>query len=88
MAALINTSDLPGAGDNSDAPLKIALQLTFEIIGAVAVLIITIGAFRLIVSRGNPEGLNRARNTIIYAAIGLVVSIAAYSIVTFVVGKL
>ena len=85
----VNSDDVrvPKTGLTPDK-VQTILKLTFGLIGAVAVLIITVGAFRLILARGNPEGLNRARNTIIYAAIGLVVTLAAYSIVTFVVGNI
>ena len=65
------------------------LQLAFGIIGVIAVVVIIIGAIELMTSLGgNPEAAKKARNTIIYAAIGLIVAISAEFIVTFVLNKL
>lgn len=61
------------------------LQVFLGIAAAVAILIIAISALRLIISRGNPDTLNRSRETIIYAVVGLVICAAAFAIVTFVV---
>jgi len=56
--------------------------------GAVAVFIITLAGFKYVTSGGNPENVAKAKGTIIYAAVGLVVSLIAFSIVTFVVKNL
>ncbi len=72
-----------GAAD--DSVLKEGLQILFGIAGSVAVLIIAISAFRIVISRGNAQDISKARDAIIYASIGLVVCLAAFMIVTFVV---
>lgn len=87
LLAKLDLSPLPDVKGDTNAPIAAALKIFFGITGATAVLVITIAALRLVLARGNPEGLNRARNTIIYAAIGLLVALAAYSLVTFVVGR-
>lgn len=51
--------------------------------GAVAVVMIIVGGFRYITSDGNAESAKGARNTIIYAVIGLVVISLAQIIVHF-----
>lgn len=66
-------------------PIQTALQIFFGIIGAVALLMIVIGGFRFVISRGDPQAVAKARNTILYAAVGLIIAIAAFSIVTFVI---
>ncbi len=63
------------------------LQLVFGTLAAIAILIITISGLYFVLSRGNPEKSNRARNAIIYASIGLLVSVLASAIVRFVVGR-
>lgn len=65
-----------------------ALRLVFGVAGAIAVLIITIAAFQYVLSQGDPQATAKAKNTIIYALIGLVICLTAFSIVTFVVGRL
>ncbi len=64
--------------------LNTILSIVFSITGAVALLIIVIAGMRYILARGDPNSVAQARNTILYAVIGLVISLAAFSIVTFV----
>lgn len=61
------------------------LGIVFAITACVAVLIIVIAGFRYIAARGDPNAVAQARNAILYAVIGLIISMAAFSIVTFVV---
>lgn len=69
----------------SDESIQNGLSMVFAIAAAVAVLIIAISAFRIVISRGQSESVSKARNAIIYAAIGLVISMIAFMIVAFVV---
>lgn len=62
-----------------------AIRLAFGVAGGVALLIVSIAGFKYVLSQGNPQETAKAKNTIVYALIGLVVCITAYSIVTFVV---
>lgn len=60
----------------------------FVVAGGVAVIIIILAGIRFITSQGDSQATAKARNTIIYAAIGLAVSVTAFSFVTFVAGRL
>lgn len=80
----VNTSPLPNTSASSGEITK-ALDIVFTLTGSLALLIITIAGFRYIISRGDPSATAQAKDAILYAVIGLIVSIAAYSIVTFVV---
>ena len=55
------------------------------IIGAVAVIMIVVGGVRYTVSNGDSNAVQGAKNTIMYAIVGLVVAIVAYALVNFVV---
>jgi putative exporter of polyketide antibiotics len=55
--------------------------------GAVAVIMIIVGGFRYITSAGSPEGTKSARNSIVYAIIGLVIIALAQIIVHFVLNN-
>ena len=57
--------------------------LTF-VIGAIAVLMIIVGALRYTISGGDSAGINSAKNTILYAVVGLVLAVMANAIVNFV----
>ncbi len=63
--------------------LKSVLNILSYAIGIIAVIVIIIAGLRLILSGGDPQTLNSARNAIIYAAIGIVVAALAQSIVVF-----
>lgn len=65
-----------------------ALQIVFGFAGGVALIMVAIGAFQFVISTGNPQATAKAKNTIIYALIGLAVSLSAFMIVTFVIGRI
>jgi hypothetical protein len=54
------------------------------ITGAISVLMIIIGGFRYTASGGDQGSITSAKNTILYAVIGLIVSVMAYAIVNFI----
>jgi hypothetical protein len=54
------------------------------IIGAVSVIMIIIGGIKYTISNGDSSQITSAKNTILYAVIGLVVALLAYAIVNFV----
>lgn len=59
------------------------INVIVGVIGVVAVIVIVIGAILMVVSQGEPGKVARARLTIMYAVIGLVIAILAYAIVNF-----
>ena len=80
-------TNLPTAAASSDN-LQNLLQIAFGILAAVAVLMIVIAGLSFVSAEGDPQKVAKARNTIIYALIGLVVAVIAEAIVTFVLGGL
>ncbi len=62
----------------------IANTLIF-LVGAVAVIMIIIGGLRYVTSNGDSKQTEGAKNTILYAVIGIIVAIASYAIVNYVV---
>ena len=77
---------LPKVGAGHDQVQQI-LSFTFATIAALAVLMIVIAGFRYVITQGTPQETAKARNTILYAVIGLIVSLAAEAIVVSVLGK-
>ena len=57
------------------------------LIGAISVIMLIIGGIRYTISNGDQGAVTSAKNTIMYAIIGLVVAIMAYAIVGFVTGQ-
>lgn len=64
------------------AQLQQILTIVFGISAALAVLMIVISGLRFILAQGNPQEVSKARNTILYAVIGLLVSLSAEAIVS------
>lgn len=56
------------------------------IIGALSVIMLIIGGLRYVVSGGNSSAVTAAKNTILYAIVGIVVALLAYAIINFVLG--
>jgi len=85
----IDTSTLPNSGskDPTQSAITIVLSIVFAITASIAMLMIVIAGFRYVTAHGDPKGVAQARDTILYSVVGLLVSMAAYSIVTFVIGK-
>ena len=54
------------------------------IVGAVAVVMLIFGGIRYIVSGGDQANVTAAKNTILYAIIGIIVALLAYAAVSFV----
>ena len=75
-------TNLPSVGAGTPE-LHLILGIFFGILAAVAVLFIIIGGFRYVISSGDPQDMSKAKNTILYALIGLVVAITAEGIVSF-----
>ncbi len=84
-ASYCQSTGLPTVNASS-SELHIILQVFFMVLGAVAVLFVVIGGLKYTISGGNPEEMGKAKNTIIYAVIGLVIAISAEAIVTFLLG--
>lgn len=71
---------------NSDlnSTITTIINILSAAVGIVAVIMIIIAGLRFVTSSGNPESAKAARNTITYAAIGLIVVAFAQIIVHFV----
>ncbi len=63
-------------------------QLIVYFTGAVSILMVTIGGFKYAISAGDSNGIQSAKNTILYSLVGLVVAISAQVIVSFVLSRL
>ena len=57
------------------------------VIGVVSVIMIIVGALRIVLSAGNENAVKDGKNTILFAVIGLVIAILAFAIVNYVIGK-
>lgn len=72
-------------GTNSFSGLaKKVVDIFSIVVGAVSVIMIIVGGFRYIVSNGDSTAVTGAKNSILYAVVGLVIVLFAQVIVRFV----
>lgn len=71
-----------------DATWGNIIGAVFIFTGAWATLFLVIGGVRYAASAGDQGLISKAKDTILYAIIGLVVSVLAFTIVQFVLGRI
>jgi uncharacterized membrane protein len=67
--------------------VKIVINIISVVVGIVAVIMIIYAGFRYVTSGGRDDAVKGAKNTILYAIIGLVIVALAQIIVHFVLAK-
>jgi len=91
MSASIVSGTISGiitrARDDKDFFLSVFNDVFFWA-GIITCIMIVWGGIQYITSTGNPQGVVKAKNTILYSAIGLIIVIFAATIVNTVVGSL
>lgn len=65
-----------------------AVSLVAIVTGVVAVVMIIIGGFKFVTASGDPANVKSAKNTILFAIVGLVVAAIGGAIIRFVIGRL
>ena len=85
LLAELDLSPLPRVGTNgSNSVIHDILTLFWMILGGISLVVITLSGLRFVLSRGDPQAVSKAKNSIIYAAVGLAIAISAATIVSFV----
>lgn len=88
FAALLDDSQVSIPKTSLDSSItEEVLRVVFGIAGGIAMIMIVIGGFKYITSLGNAQNVAKAKDTILYAVIGLIVCILAYAIVGFVINN-
>lgn len=77
--------DEPGQKVNN--LIAVIINVFSVVVGVVAVIMIIVGGFRYITSGGDSGNVTGAKNTILYAVIGLIIVALAQFVVKFVISK-
>ena len=77
-----NGTDLKS--DDLEGSVATVINIILYAIGIVAVIMIIFGGFQYITSSGDAAKVTKAKNTILYGIVGLVIAVLAYAIVNFV----
>jgi hypothetical protein len=68
--------------------IKTIINVMLFIVGIASTIILIYGGIRYTISRGEGDDVKSAKNTIMYAIIGLIVAILGYAIVNWVIASL
>lgn len=87
--SLTECNGLKGSSNQNDlmAQANAIINVVIGVIGFVAVAFIIFGGVQYTTSAGDPGKVKKAKDTILYGIIGLVVSMLAYAIVNFVLAN-
>lgn len=77
----------PNAGSSVSNLLTNVIKLLSIFIGFIAVIMVVVGGLKYITANGDSGALASARNTVIYALVGLVIVAIAQVLVHFVIRK-
>lgn len=86
----INNSNCASGGSGTQSINKVIhtiINLLSVVVGLVAVVMIIVGGLRYITSGGSDTSVTGAKNTILYAIIGLIIVALAQILVRFVLSK-
>lgn len=70
--------------NNLMATLRTVINVVVGVVGFVAVVMIIMGGISFATSQGDSSKVAKARNTILYGVVGLIVALLAFAIVNFV----
>jgi len=87
VANVINSSQVNIPQPKADADtIKHGLTVLYQIVGALAFLLILIAALRYVINGGDPNKVTEAKRMIAYTLVGVAVIVLAATIVGYVLG--
>jgi hypothetical protein len=75
--------DCAGDGAQLTKVIKLVIQIISAIVGVAAVIMVIIGGMKYVTSGGDASKIASAKNTIVYAIVGLIIVALAQAIVRF-----
>lgn len=84
----VGGTDPGNAGSDLTKTIKNVINILLFLISMVAVIFIVIAGLRFVTSNGDTNTVSQAKNTIIYAVLGIVVAVMAYAIVNFILDNI
>ena len=67
--------------------IRTVINVLSFLVGGISVIMIIVGGFRYLISGGDSNAIASAKNTIIYAIVGLMIALLAQALVRFVFTK-
>ena len=82
------TKSMTGGTVSLESSISNILNAVYLILGIVGVVMIIIGGVNYTLSQGDPGKVQKAKNTVLYGIIGLVVALLAFAITQFVINAI
>ncbi len=81
---------IQGTGAKTDllGTVQTIINVVIGLVGVIAVVVMIIGGINFITSQGDTNKVTKARNTILYGVVGLIVALLAFAIVNFVMDEM
>jgi hypothetical protein len=87
VAAAGGSCSESGGGTTVNRIIGLVVNILSTIVGIVAVIMIIIGGFKYVTSGGDSSSISSAKQTILYAIVGLIIVAMAQMITGFVLGR-
>lgn len=87
----INCKDIgacPNKTENLGQAFANVTAAIMGVIGGLAVIFLIVSGIQMVASHGNAQKYERARLSLMYSVVGIIVAIAAYTVVAFIAGRL
>lgn len=91
IARLIGTTDVDAVGNGDDDLVGLVTGIingVIAVLGTVCVIFMVIGGVNFMTSSGDTQKVQKAKNTLLYAGIGLIICVLAFAITNFVIVNL
>ena len=73
--------------DSQNGLFQRITNILLFLVGAISVIMLIIGGIRYVISAGDQNAVTGAKNTIMYAIIGVIVALVAYGAIDFILGQ-
>ena len=88
LAVGSKVTPIEGAGNNLESNVTTILTNIIAVLGIACVVVMIIGGVQYMTSSGDASKVEKAKKTILYACIGLIVCALSFVIVNFVIGNI
>ena len=87
---IINESQIPDAvqGPSAAELISNVVGILFFVVGSASVIVLIVAGIMFVVSAGNEKTTKQAKDAILYAIVGIIISVAAFAITSFINNQL
>lgn len=84
----VNLTNVDDSGEELTDSVSMILSAIIGVLGFVCVVVMIIGGVNYMTSTGDAGKVKKAKDTILYGLIGLIVCVLAFALVQFVIGTI